>query len=69
MLEPLSGYLALGAALCTEGAEYAGAWNFGPLLQNTYTVRQLVEEIIKPNTCGRLAVDFEMDPGKDIRFS
>jgi len=30
---------------------------------------KFVEEIIKPNTCGRLAVDFEMDPGKDIRFS
>lgn len=53
VLEPLSGYLALGAALCTEGAKYTGAWNFGPLLPNMYTVRQLVEEIIKQWGSGR----------------
>ncbi|MCX6967928.1 MAG: Dabb family protein [Verrucomicrobia bacterium] len=28
-----------------------------------------VEEVIKPNTCERLAVDYEMEPGKDIRYS
>ena len=28
-----------------------------------------VEEVIKPNTCGRLALDYEMEPGKDIRYS
>lgn len=28
-----------------------------------------VEEVIKPNTCARMAVDYEMEPGKDIRFS
>ena len=28
-----------------------------------------VEEVIKPNTCARLAVDYEMEPGKDIRYS
>ena len=27
------------------------------------------EEIIKPNTADALALDFEMDPGKDVRFS
>jgi len=53
VLEPLSGYLALGAALCTEGAKYAGAWNFGPLTVNTCTVKQLVEELIKQWGSGR----------------
>ena len=28
-----------------------------------------VEEVIKPNTCERIAVDYEMEPGKDIRYS
>lgn len=28
-----------------------------------------VEEVIKPNTTESLNLDFEMDPGKDIRFS
>jgi len=27
------------------------------------------EEIIKPNTADALSLDFEMDPGKDVRFS
>lgn len=28
-----------------------------------------VEEIIKPNTCARMAIDYEMEPGRDIRYS
>jgi len=27
------------------------------------------EEVIKPNTSDSLSLDFEMDPGKDVRFS
>ncbi len=27
------------------------------------------EEVIKPNTTEALTLDFEMDPGKDVRFS
>jgi len=30
VLEPLYGYLLLGAKLYTEGCEYAEGWNFGP---------------------------------------
>jgi hypothetical protein len=30
---------------------------------------KFVEEVIKPNTEDSLALDFEMDPGKDVRFS
>jgi CDP-glucose 4,6-dehydratase len=35
VLEPLSGYLALSQALFQKGAEYAGAWNFGPFAEDT----------------------------------
>jgi hypothetical protein len=28
-----------------------------------------VEEVLKPNVVERLAIDYEMDPGKDVRFS
>jgi hypothetical protein len=28
-----------------------------------------VAEVIKPNTAERLALDYEMEPGKDVRFS
>jgi hypothetical protein len=30
---------------------------------------KFTEEIIKPNTEDSLVLDFEMDPGKDVRFS
>jgi Stress responsive A/B Barrel Domain len=30
---------------------------------------KFMEEIIKPNTADSLTLDFEMDPGKDVRFS
>ena len=30
---------------------------------------KFVAEVIQPNTCERLAVDYEMEPGKDIRYS
>ena len=28
-----------------------------------------VEEVIKPNTTERMALDYEMDPGKDVKYS
>ena len=30
---------------------------------------KFTEEIIKPSTSDSLVLDFEMDPGKDVRFS
>jgi len=30
---------------------------------------KFVEEVIKPNTLQRWALDYEMEPGKDVKFS
>jgi hypothetical protein len=30
---------------------------------------KFTEEVIKPNTEDSMVLDFEMDPGKDVRFS
>ena len=30
---------------------------------------KFMEEVIKPNTEDSMVLDFEMDPGKDVRFS
>ena len=30
---------------------------------------KFVEEILKPNITNRLALDYEMEPGKDIKYS
>ncbi len=49
VLEPLGGYLTLGAALASRKrfADYAGGFNFGPDPRANRTVEDLVREIIK----------------------
>jgi len=53
VLEPLSGYLSLGATLWRsvadagdEAKQFAGAWNFGPRRDAVVTVREVVELFI-----------------------
>ena len=46
VLEPLQGYLMLGALLYSEPAEFSTAFNFGPLPEDHLTVQQLVETAI-----------------------
>lgn len=43
VLEPLGGYLLLGARLATAPTQFTGAWNFGPHLQDTLPVSALVD--------------------------
>ncbi len=48
VLEPLSGYLTLGARLLgRDGADYAEAWNFGPLESTHATVLDLANAAAK----------------------
>lgn len=48
VLEPLSGYLWLGACLMENKEELNGeAFNFGPSANDEYTVKQLIEEMKK----------------------
>ena len=47
VLEPLSGYLLLGALMYKEGAKYSDAWNFGPSDESIITVEELVKLVIK----------------------
>ena len=30
---------------------------------------KFVEDVVKPNTTERLALDYEMEPGKDVKYS
>ncbi len=45
VLEPLSGYLRLGQLLLSEGKKYAGAWNFGPVPDETLNVAEISAEL------------------------
>lgn len=47
VLEPISGYLLLGAKLAIEPIKYATAWNFGPYMADTLTVGEVVNKVIK----------------------
>ena len=48
VLEPLSGYLWLGALLLRDGRRIAGAWNFGPTNQGgDRSVRWVVERFLE----------------------
>jgi len=47
VLEPLGGYLQLGAALWQDPQKYSGAWNFGPDDGSHLTVAEMAERLIK----------------------
>jgi len=46
VLEPLSGYLTLGAKLLSEGRKFTGGWNFGPEDTSNYSVEELIQKIL-----------------------
>lgn len=46
VLEPLGGYLTLGAKLAASRS-FMGSWNFGPAVDNTNTVEKGTQEMIR----------------------
>ncbi|WP_307525282.1 CDP-glucose 4,6-dehydratase [Pedobacter sp. W3I1] len=46
VLEPLSGYLNLGAELWLKGKDFSGGWNFGPEDNTNYSVKELIDEML-----------------------
>jgi len=47
VLEPLSGYLAIGQKLLEEKVEFGEAWNFGPSDEGNITVEEVVQYVKK----------------------
>jgi CDP-glucose 4,6-dehydratase len=56
VLEPLSGYLLLGARMYEDGACYGDAWNFGPSDTEVLTVEEVVKRVIKYWGSGSMTV-------------
>jgi CDP-glucose 4,6-dehydratase len=56
VLEPLSGYLALGSKLYNEPEKYSGSWNFGPTTSEARTVEEVSKTIIRH--LGRGSIEF-----------
>jgi CDP-glucose 4,6-dehydratase len=57
VLEPLSGYLVLAAALRDNPKPLTGAWNFGPRGDSTRTVYDLAQGMIKRWGSGKVEID------------
>lgn len=57
VLEPLSGYLKLGARLLEGGHEFGGAWNFGPHVGDVRTVLDVANAIASQFEKGAVVVD------------
>lgn len=62
VLEPLSGYLWLGARLLNEGREWAEAWNFGPDHDGMVDVESLARNLVAAWGSGSVQVDADGGP-------
>ncbi len=51
VLEPLSGYLLVGQKLLEKNLNFATGWNFGPKINESITVKQIVETCKKHWSC------------------
>jgi len=72
VLEPLSGYLRLGALLLADGRRYEGAWNFGPPEERSdQPVRWVVERFLAEWGAGSWTTpaDAEGQPHEALRLS
>lgn len=56
VLEPLYGYLLLGAMMITRGHSFSGAWNFGPSYGNSMTVEDLIMRFIEHGKRGQMKI-------------
>jgi CDP-glucose 4,6-dehydratase len=61
VLEPLSGYLKLGARLLESGHLFDGAWNFGPHVGDVRTVLDVANAIASQFENGSVVVDEPRD--------
>jgi len=57
VLEPISGYIKLGLALCKHPKKYSGSWNFGPSTKEVLTVEEVAREIISNIGKGSIQIE------------
>lgn len=62
VLEPLSGYLAIGQKLLEEKVEFGEAWNFGPSDEENVTVENVVQKVKKH--WGKIDYEINLDPNQ-----
>jgi CDP-glucose 4,6-dehydratase len=57
VLEPLSGYLLLGAQLFNAPIRWSGAWNFGPSSHEVRTVEEVAQHMVERIGTGEICVE------------
>ena len=57
VLEPVFGYLLLGARLLERPRDFVGPWNFGPRAEATRTVGELADEVVRDWGSGSVRVE------------
>ncbi len=68
VLEPLYGYLLLGATMINRGHSFSGAWNFGPLYKNNMTVEDLVRRFIETGKQGEMQIPDQREKFHEAGF-
>jgi CDP-glucose 4,6-dehydratase len=68
VLEPLYGYLLLGATMIAKGHSFSGAWNFGPLYRNSLTVEDLIRRFIEQGERGKMKIPDHRGNFHEARF-
>ena len=61
VLEPINGYLMLGAMLHSNPESYSGSWNFGPSTSETLTVDQVANDIVSHIGKGSIEVEKKIE--------
>jgi CDP-glucose 4,6-dehydratase len=56
VLEPISGYMLLGARLRENPADYGGSWNFGPSTSEVRTVADVANSMLRYLGKGKLQI-------------
>jgi CDP-glucose 4,6-dehydratase len=68
VLEPLSGYLCLAAALYEKGSKYTGGWNFGPEDSANYTVKELIDKMLLIDDSGGYEIPVDSIKPQEAAF-
>jgi CDP-glucose 4,6-dehydratase len=68
VLEPLYGYLQLGARMLAKGHSFSGAWNFGPVYRNNLTVEDLIRRFIEQGKRGEMKIPDQRESFHEAGF-
>ncbi len=68
VLEPLSGYLLVGANLMINPLKFNGAWNFGPPASQVRTVFEVASTVMEHLQAGRLNIELDDRTFHEAKF-